>query len=150
MPSTWTQNFYHAVYSTKDRVELITPDIEPRLYAFVGGILKDLGCVLYEINGMPDHLHALIRYPAALSHSDMLRHMKARSTKWLHESFPHLSEFAWQEGYGGFTVSKSEAPRVGRYIARQKEHHKRMTFKEEFLELLRLHGIEYDEDEVFK
>ncbi len=150
MPSAWTQNFYHMLFSTKERVGLITQELESRLYPFVGGILRDLRCTLLAINGMPDHVHLLVRYRADLSHSEMLQQIKGRSSKWIHETFPELRRFAWQEGYGGFTVSRSAVPSVEAYIARQKEHHKRQDFKSEFLELLRLHGIEFDPDEVFR
>jgi REP element-mobilizing transposase RayT len=150
MPSAYTQNHYHIVFSTKHRAELITPELEDRLYPFMGGIVRDLRCSLVAINGMPDHVHMLVRYRPDLSHSDMLRHIKARSSKWVNETFPDTERFAWQEGYGGFTVSRSAVPEVQRYIERQKEHHERIDFKTEFLELLRRHGIEFDEDEVFK
>ena len=150
MPSAFTQNFYHTVFSTKHRANLITPDLEQRLFPFIGGIVRDLRCTLLAINGMPDHLHLLVRYRADLSHSEMLQQIKGRSSKWIHETFPQHSQFAWQEGYGGFTVSKSVVPEVEAYIARQKEHHKRQDFKSEFLALLRKHEIELDENEVFK
>jgi REP element-mobilizing transposase RayT len=150
MPSAYTQNSYHAVFSTKHRAGFITPELESRLYPFIGGILRDLRCTLVAINGMPDHVHLLIRYRADLSHSEMLQQIKARSSKWVHEAFPRLVDFPWQEGYGGFTVSKSATPNVKAYIARQKEHHKRQDYQGEFLELLRRHGIEFDEVEVFK
>jgi REP element-mobilizing transposase RayT len=116
----------------------------------MGGILRDLRCTLLSINGMPDHVHLLVRYRADLSHSEMLRHIKGRSSKWINETFPQLGHFAWQEGYGGFTVSKSAAQAVEAYIVRQMEHHARQDFKSEFLDLLRRHGIEFDENEVFK
>ena len=150
MPSAWTQNFYHLVFSTKGRVQLIKPDIEARLYPFVGGVLRELKCTALAINGMPDHLHILTRYPANLSHSDMLRHVKSRSSKWIHETFPLLANFAWQEGYGGFTVSKSQTATVEAYIAGQKEHHQSQDFRTEFLELLRKHRIDFEEADVFK
>jgi REP element-mobilizing transposase RayT len=149
MPSAYTQNFYHAVFSTKHRAALITPDWEQRLYPFIGGIVRDLRCTLVAINGMPDHIHLLIRYRADLSHSDMLRHIKGRSSKWINEILSTDRRFAWQEGYGGFTVSKSAVPDVERYIQRQKEHHKEMDYTTEYLELLRRHGLEFDEAEVF-
>ena len=150
MPSAYTQNFYHAVFSTKHRAMLITPDLEERLYPFMGGILRELRCKLLAVNGMPDHIHLLMSYRADLSHSGMLQQIKGRSSKWINETWPHRGHFAWQEGYGGFTVSRSAAPEVEAYIQRQKEHHRRMDFKTEFLDLLRRHGIEFDEDEVFK
>jgi REP element-mobilizing transposase RayT len=150
MPSAYTQNFYHTVFSTKHRAMLITPDFEERLYPFMGGILRDLRCTLLSINGMSDHVHLLIRYRADLSHSEMLQQIKGRSSKWINETFPQFGHFSWQAGYGGFTVSKSAVPEVEAYIARQKEHHQRTDFKTEFLELLRRHGIEFDENEVFE
>lgn len=150
VPSAYTQNFYHAVFSTKNRASLITPEIETRLHPFLGGILRDLRCTPLAINGMPDHVHLLVRYRADLSHSDMIRHLKARSSKWINETFSMSTHFAWQEGYGGFTVSRSSVPGVKDYIERQKEHHREMDFKTEFLELLRKHGIDFDAEQVFQ
>jgi len=150
MPSAFTQNFYHIVFSTKHRAMLITPDLEERLYPFMGGILRDLRCTLLSINGMPDHVHLLVRYRADLSHSEVLQQIKGRSSKWINETLSLRGHFSWQEGYGGFTVSKSVVPEVESYIARQKEHHQRRDFKTEFLELLRRHGIEFDENVVFQ
>jgi putative transposase len=149
MPRAYTQNFYHVVFSTKDRVELITPELESRLYPFMGGILRDLRCSLLAVNGMSDHIHLLARYPSDLSHADMARHVKSRSSKWIHETFPPMRSFAWQEGYGGFTVSKSRVSKLEEYISGQKEHHKTQDSRTEFLELLRRHGVEFDETEVF-
>ena len=149
MPSAFTQNFYHTVFSTKHRENLIKPELEARLYPFIGGITRDLRCTLLAINGMPDHVHLLVRYRADLSHSEMLQQIKGRSSKWINETFPQLGHFSWQEGYGGFTVSKSAVSKVEAYIVRQKEHHKRQDFKAEFLDLLRKHGIDFDENEVF-
>jgi REP element-mobilizing transposase RayT len=150
LPSAWTQNYYHTLFSTKERIPLITPDIEERLYPFLGGILRDLRCTPVEINGVADHVHLLIRYRPDLSHSEMLQQIKGRSSKWIHETFPQVRHFAWQEGYGGFTVSRSAVPAARKYIADQKRHHQRNDFKTEFLQLLRRHGIEFDEREVFK
>ena len=150
MPSAWTQNFYHTVFSTKHRAALITPQIELRLYPFIGGIVRGLRCTLLAINGMPDYVHLLVRYRADLSHSDLLQQIKGRSSKWINETFAMQGRFALQEGYGGFTVSKSAVPEVESYIARQKEHHQHQDFKSEFLALLRRHEIEHDEAEVFK
>ncbi len=144
MPSSWTQNIYHAVFSTKSRVEMITPELEERLYPFVGGTLKDLRCIPIAINGTADHLHLLAIYPSDLSHADMLRHVKKRSSEWIHNTFQGFGAFAWQEGYGGFTVSKSMLDDVAEYVRHQKEHHKRFDSLSEFKELLRRHGIEYD------
>lgn len=150
MPNTFTQNFYHTVFSTAHRQELLTPDLEERLYPFLGGILRDLRCTLLAVKGMPDHVHLLIRYRADLSHSDMLQQFKGRSSKWINATWPTRGHFSWQEGYGGFTVGKSMLPDVEAYLARQKEDYKRVDFKTEFLGLLRRHDIEFDESDVFK
>jgi putative transposase len=150
MPSAFTQNFYHTLFSTRQRASPITPELEARVYPFLGGILRDLRCTLLAISGMPDHVHLLVRYRADLSHSEMLQQIKGRSSKWINETFRECGHFAWQEGYGGFTVSKSVVPQVEAYIARQKEHHQRQDFRAEFLELLRRHGIEFNEQEVFR
>jgi len=150
MPASWTQNFYHAVFSTSGRRLLIKPDVEARVHAFIGGVLRDLECTAIAVNGTPDHVHFLARYPAKLSHSDMLRHVKTRSSGWIHNTFAALTAFAWQDGYGGFTVSRSAVDAVAEYIRTQKEHHAGMGFEEEFLELLRRHRIEFDEHDVFR
>ncbi|HEX2839536.1 MAG TPA: IS200/IS605 family transposase [Phycisphaerales bacterium] len=144
MPSSWTQNIYHAVFSTKHRLPIVTPELETRLHPFVGGILKDLRCIPIAINGTADHLHFLAIYPSDLSNADMLRHVKKRSSEWVHKSFDDQHGFAWQEGYGGFTVSKSAMDDVAAYIHRQKEHHQEFDSLMEFKELLRKHGVEYD------
>lgn len=150
MPSAYTQNYYHAVFSTNQRRPLITPDIEPRLHAFMGGILRDLHCTALAINGMADHVHLLVRYPSDLAHADLVRHVKSRSSRWVNETLPGEIRFSWQEGYGGFTVSRSMVEDVAAYIARQKEHHARQSFQDEFLELLRRHGVEFDPAVVFQ
>ena len=149
MPTSWTRNYYHAVFSTKHRAEVITPEIEERLYPFLGGILKDLKCTALAINGMPDHVHVLVRYPANLSHADMLKHLKGRSSLWLGETFPHMAWRGWQEGYGGFTVSHSIVERNEAYVRGQKAHHLKQTFREEVVELLQFHGMEFVDEEVF-
>lgn len=150
MPSAYTQNFYHTVFSTKQRAGLLTPDLETRQYHFIGGIVRDLRCTLLAVNGMPDHVHLLVRCRPNLSHSELLQQIKGRSSKWINETFPQLGRFSWQEGYGGFTVSKSVVPEVEAYIARQKGHHQCQDFTSELLELLRRHGIEFDQNNVFE
>ena len=144
MPSSWTQNYYHAVFSTKQRVESISPAIRVRLYPFLGGILKDLRCIPIAINGAADHVHVLTRYPPDLAHADMLRHIKQRSSEWVHDTFPTSRKFAWQKGYGGFTVSKSGVDKAADYIRRQDEHHQRLNSLEEFKKLLKAHDVEFD------
>ncbi len=149
MPGAWTQNFYHAVWSTKGRLELISPELEARLHPFLGGTLKDLRCQPVAINGMADHVHILARYPSNLSHSDLLRHLKHRSSEWIHNEIGQR-EFAWQEGYGGFTVSKSIVPKAEQYIRNQKTRHATQSYRDEVIELHRLHDLELIEEDVFR
>lgn len=137
------------MFSTKHREPIITPEIETRLYPFLGGIVRDLRCSLLTVNGTADHLHVLVRYRPDLSHSELLINIKSRSSKWIHNDLG-MRNSAWQENYGGFTVSRSVVPAVTAYITGQKAHHQKLSFKEEFLELLRRHEIEFDPDEVFQ
>ncbi|MBX3379967.1 MAG: IS200/IS605 family transposase [Phycisphaeraceae bacterium] len=150
MPSTWTHNYYHLVFGTKHREPWIDQQLEERLFPFLGGIIKDLGGTPYAINGFVEHVHIVLRYPSDLSNSDLARHTKARSSKWIHETFPRLSRFAWQEGYGGFTVSKSVLPKVVRYVENQKEHHRKVSYVDEFMSILKRHGTDASEAEVFR
>jgi len=149
MSRAFTQNHYHLVFSTKNRHPYIDPELQARLFPFIGGTLRDLRCTMLAIGGMPDHVHVLVRYPSELSHADLARHIKSRSSKWIHEMYPELRDFAWQEGYGGFTVSMSMVPTVEAYITDQREHHRAQDFKTEFLALLRLNQVEFAEAEVF-
>lgn len=150
MSSSWTQNFYHAVYGTKLRTPWITPEVEERLHPFLGGIAKDLNCTPIAINGMAEHVHVLVRFPSDLAVADLLRHLKSRSSKWIHQTFPSSSEFGWQEGYGGFTVSKPSVGEVEQYIRNQKEHHAGMTFEAEYLAMLRKTGWDGDPKDAIR
>lgn len=93
MPTSWTQNLYHAVFATERRIEIITPELEERLYPFIGGILKDLDCIPLAINGTADHLHVLARNPSSLSNADMVRNVKQRSSAWIHDTFIEFQHF---------------------------------------------------------
>jgi len=150
VPSTFRQNYHHAVFSTRQRKYLITLEIEVRLYPFLDGVVRDLRCTLMAIGGTRDHVHLLIRYRADVSISDVMRHIKGRSSKWINDTFPKEGYFCWREGYAGLTVSQSVVGDVEAYIARQMEHHKRVDFRSELLALLRAHGVEFDEADVFK
>ena len=144
MPGTYSQILLHVVFSTKQRRPSITPDIQARLYEYVGGIIRAEKGTLYAIGGMPDHLHMLLRWRTDGAVSDLKRTVKARSSRWIHDTFPDSSAFAWQEGYAVFSVSKSSEAYVKAYIETQAEHHKKRDFAEELLALLRAHGMEHD------
>lgn len=137
------------IFSTKAREPLLSPEIEERLHPFLGGIARELDCVAFEVNGWIDHVHVVLRFPSKLAISDLARHLKGRSSAWIGETFPELP-FAWQNGYGGFTVSSSMLDRVIGYVRCQKEHHARVSFKDELRELMRLHGVEVQDSDLFK
>ena len=107
MAGTYTKLYYHIIFSTKRREEFISPAIENELYKYLAGAIRGMGGSCIEINGMPDHVHLLVVLPPKLALSDVLREIKANSSKWLHETRPELAKFAWQDGFSAFTVSKS-------------------------------------------
>jgi REP element-mobilizing transposase RayT len=145
MPQSFTSLHYHFVFSTKLREPTITPDLRPRLYDYLGGIIRDEGGVLLAAGGVADHVHLLVRLRQETAVADLLRVAKANSSKWVHETFPGSARFGWQAGYGAFTVSYSQVAAVKGYIGRQEEHHRRVTFQDEFRKFLIKHGIEFDE-----
>lgn len=142
MPGSYAQILLHVVFSTKRREAMITDEIRERLYAYLGGIVRAEQGTLYAIGGVEDHVHLLIRWRADAAISDLMRTLKSRSTKWVKSEFG--SDFAWQEGYAAFSVSKSQEDVVRAYIAKQVEHHRVVGFREELVKLLDAHGVEYD------
>jgi putative transposase len=149
MANTYTALHYHVVFSTKNRVAYIKPEIESRVWAYIGGVARAHKMTALQVGGVEDHIHVLVMAPAALSPSQIAQRLKGDSSKWIHEEFPGLRGFAWQDGYGAFTVSKSNLPDVIRYIENQREHHQQNTFQEEYLDFLNKHGIDYDERYVW-
>lgn len=145
MPGTFTKLLFHVVFATKGRARMITPDIEPRLYEYLGGIVNSLNASPLRIGGYENHVHMLIRLRPSMDLSEIMRVVKSRSSRWVHESFPLHAAFRWQESYSAFTVSHSLSETVERYIAKQHEHHRTRTYEEELLALLRLNAVEYDE-----
>jgi REP-associated tyrosine transposase len=137
------------VFSTKNREPWLTPDLCPRLYPFIGGIVRGRKSVLTEIGGTADHVHLLVSFGRDISVSDMVRDVKAVSSQWVHGKFPTRQAFAWQAGYGAFSVSQSDIEAVRAYIRNQVEHHRQRTFQEEYREFLRRHQIEWDERYVW-
>jgi len=145
MPDSYTHLLYHIVFSTKDRHPLIKADHQVRLYDYIGGTIRAAGGISLELNGTEDHVHLLAKLRPDRALSDVLRDLKANASGWMHEVFPSLKNFSWQRGYGAFTVSYSNVEEVRHYIARQKEHHQKISFRDEFIQFLRANGIEYDE-----
>ena len=144
MAHTFTNLLTHVIFSTKDRHPEMTPDIKPRLLAYMGGIVRALDGIAMAIGGPADHVHLLVKTPATVAISDFVRIVKANSSRWVHETFPRAT-FTWQTGYGAFSVSHSSVEAVREYIAGQEEHHKTLSFQEEFVAFLHRHGMEYDE-----
>ena len=144
MSQSLTNLLYHIVFSTKDRRPLITPDYEPRLYEYIGGIIKGTGGMPLGINIAEDHVHVLAKLRPDRSLSDVLRDLKSNASGWMHNVFPEVRDFSWQRGYGAFTVSQSNVEAVRGYLQRQKEHHTKYTSRNEFVRLLELNGIEFD------
>ena len=143
MSHSFSQLLYHVVFSTQYRQNLIDPELREDLYPFISAIVRNQRCSLLGIGGMPDHLHLLVRMRPTLPVADLLRAIKANSSRWIHERSESLC-FGWQEGYAAFSVSESAARDVCRYIQSQEEHHRRRSFEEEWLGLLIRHGIEPD------
>jgi len=145
MSDSYTNLLYHIIFSTKDRRPLITADHQSRLYDYIGGIIRGVGGISLELNGTEDHIHLLAKLRPDTALSDVLRDLKANASGWMHDVFPSLQDFSWQRGYGAFTVSQSNVEEVRRYIARQKEHHRRTSFRDEFIHFLKANGLKYDE-----
>ena|ERR1051325_5266753 len=129
---------------------MIVGAFQCRLYDYMGSIFRDRGGSLLAINGVADHVHALARLRQDRSVAGVVRDVKANSSRWVRQSFHDLTSFTWQIGYGAFTVSESQIPRVVAYIANQEAHHRRMSFEEEFVAILRANGIAYDERYLWK
>ena len=145
MPDSYTNLLYHSVFSTKDRRALIRSEYELRIYDYIGGTIRSLGGIFLELNGTEDHIHLLTKLRPDRAVSDVLRDLKANASGWMHDVFPSLKHFSWQRGYGTFTASQSNVEGIRRYIAKQKEHHRKFSFRDEFIEFLKANGIEYDE-----
>jgi putative transposase len=145
MATTFANLLYHIVFSTKNRLPLIRTDIQESVYEYIGGIIRSEGGVLLQIGGVPDHVHILAKFRTDVAVALMVQRIKGKSSKWLNEQPAPTERFAWQEGYGAFSVSESLVKKVESYIRTQEEHHRRVSFKDELIALLKRHRISYDE-----
>ena len=145
MPQSFACIHCHLVFSTKDREPLLVPDLTTRLYEYMGGICRNHNDVLVAAGGRPDHVHLIVSFGKQTAAAEAVRIIKSNSSRWIHETFPQLRGFAWQNGYGAFAMSYSSLDDVKRYIHNQDEHHRVRTFKEEFLAMLDKHNLPYDE-----
>jgi len=128
---------------------MITPELQARLFQYIGGIARENKIKLLAAGGVDDHVHLLISMPSTISISKAMQLIKGNSSKWIHETFPNNRSFAWQEGYGAFSIGVGDVERTKNYINNQPEHHGKMDFKTEFRAFLKKHGIEYDEQYIF-
>jgi putative transposase len=142
MSHSYVSNLMHCTFSTKERYPWIENDV--RLWAYIGGIAIENRMKALAIGGFFDHVHSLLSLPSTMSFAKAVQLIKGGSSKWIHDEFRHLRKFEWQEGYGAFSVSASQVARTISYIERQKEHHRKRTFKEEFIKLLDKHQVVYD------
>jgi REP element-mobilizing transposase RayT len=148
MPQSLSEIIIHLIFSTKDRKPLIKKENIQGLHAYLATLVRERGWECYRIGGVEDHVHLAIRQPRTENLADLVGHMKRTSTKWMHveKSEP---QFAWQSGYGAFSVSPPHLPKLMAYIDNQEEHHKTKTFQEEYLSFLKKYGITYDEKYVW-
>jgi putative transposase len=144
MAGSFTNVLLHIVFSTKDRERTIPPEFAAELYAYLGGIARGEGGQLTAAGGTADHVHLLVLAPKERSLADLVRRLKGNSSHWVNEKGKLPTRFAWQRGYGAFSVSESAREQVAAYIADQAEHHRRRTFQEEFVAFLRKHNIRFD------
>ena len=149
MAQSLTKIVVHVVFSTKNREPCLSKTIRDDLFAYVVGILKSLNCITLIINGTEDHVHALIVMSKTISLSKMMEEMKGGSSRWLNSQTVMSRHFSWQAGYGAFSVSESQISKVIDYIANQEEHHRKATFQEELVLLLKKHNIEFDEQHLW-
>lgn len=150
MANTYTQIHIHVICAVQNRQSMIHSSWENQLYKYITGIVQNQGHKLLQVNGMPDHVHLLIGYRPIQSLSDLMKNVKQDSSRWINHTRLAEGRFVWQEGYGAFSHSKSQVPKVISYIQNQKEHHKKKSFREEYLEFLKKWDVEFDERYIFK
>jgi putative transposase len=149
MAQTLTRLLLHVVFSTKNRQPFITPEISTELHKYLAGIARNHDSPALAVGGVADHLHLLISLSKNIACADLLMHLKRDSSKWIKTKGPEFAAFAWQEGYGAFTIGESQIEALRRYIATQETHHRGRSFQDEFRDLLAKYRVEYDESLVW-
>ncbi len=150
MANTYSQINIHCVFAVKGRENIITKNFREELHRYMSGILKNDGVFPLAVGGWNDHVHVFFELTPDLKISDLIRMLKATSSKWINDNRLVLGKFQWQEGYGAFSYSRSQRDNVINYIMKQEEHHKKRTFREEYLELLKNFEVEYKQEYVFE
>ncbi|HSH51505.1 MAG TPA: IS200/IS605 family transposase [Bacteroidales bacterium] len=149
MANTYTQLTIHIVFAVKNRENIIKPKYEEELYKYITGIITNKNQKLLAINGVSDHIHILIGLSPSVALSDIVRDIKSNSSKFINEKRCVIGKFQWQEGYGAFSYSRSQRPEIINYIKKQKEHHQKSSFKEEYLNILKKFDVKYDDEYLF-
>jgi REP element-mobilizing transposase RayT len=149
MGHTYASCFFHVIFSTKGRRPVISKGIRESLFPYIAGIARKNGFLALEIGGAEDHVHILLSLSAVIPVFKAVQLLKGGSSKWLREKFPQLGDFTWQEGYGAFSVSISQIPNITKYIRNQMEHHRKITFKDEFIKFLEKHEIVWDDKYIW-
>jgi REP element-mobilizing transposase RayT len=147
---TYTNLLCHIIFSTRDRLAYLREDRRGDVFAYMGGIVRELGGVPLHINGPADHVHLLVRLPASIAVAEAVKLVKTNSSRWIHEKRILHRTFGWQTGYAAFSVSESKMDEVSRYIANQEAHHRKVSFQEELLAFLKKSKIAYDERYLWK
>jgi putative transposase len=149
MANTFTSLHAHLVFSTKNRERWLTPEVEDDVWRYLGGICRTHGLTALQIGGYDDHVHLLLGYPPVVALSDFMKRLKGESSKWVSEKFDGLRGFAWQDGYGAFSIGHSQIGTTIRYIQRQREHHAKAPFEQEYRQFLHVHDIVAEDRYVF-
>lgn len=149
MPQSLSHIIIHLVFSTKSRESFLANAIRPKLYAYLAGVARNAGCESFRVGGTADHVHLAIRLSRTITIAELVETLKTSSSKWLKSNSPELAAFAWQRGYGVFSVGPADLDLLIHYIDNQEEHHTKKTFQEEFLAFLTKYGVEFDERYVW-
>ena len=149
MPNTYTQLYIHIVFSVKGRQALIPKAHKAELHGYIMGIIKNKKQTAIQINSMPDHVHILVGITPDTAISDLVRDIKAHSSKFINKKQWVVGRFEWQEGFGAFSYAQSQLGDIVNYIKNQEEHHRQKTFREEYLEILKRFNVDYNEKYVF-
>jgi putative transposase len=149
MGHSYSNLLIHLVFSTKGRTLSLASNVQEQLWPYLGGVASGAQMKALAVGGTDDHVHLLLSIPSSLPVAKAVQTIKGNSSLWIHKTFPGRSDFAWQEGYGAFSIGVSQIDKTAAYIGNQREHHQKISFKEEFLSFLKAHGIEYDEKHVW-
>ena len=149
-PNSYSQLYIQVIFSPKDRNALLAPEIQEEVFGYISGTITNKGCKSIIINGMPDHVHILLGLDPGTVLNDLVRHVKRSSSLFINEKKLTAKKFAWQEGYGAFSYSRSHLEKVYDYILNQKIHHAKRSFQEEYTEFLRKYAVDYDSKYLFE